>query len=128
MIDTSGSISDEMITVAYSEIKGAIDQFNGGLKGWLGFFDAAVTEPVEFVDEESLRSIIPVGGGGTNFHIIFEYVRKFMRYKKPASIIILTDGYGSWPKEKMADDIPVLWLLNNQVAKPPWGRVARVTV
>lgn len=29
MIDTSASMSDEMITAAYSEIKGAIDQFNG---------------------------------------------------------------------------------------------------
>ena len=37
MIDTSGSMSDEMITVAFSEIKGAIDQFDGKLKGWLGF-------------------------------------------------------------------------------------------
>ena len=29
MIDTSGSMSDDMIAAAYSEVKGAIDQFNG---------------------------------------------------------------------------------------------------
>lgn len=33
MIDTSGSMSDDMIAAAYSEVKGAIDQFNGKLKG-----------------------------------------------------------------------------------------------
>lgn len=33
MIDTSASMSDAMITAAYSEIKGAIDQFDGKLKG-----------------------------------------------------------------------------------------------
>ena len=31
MIDTSGSMSDDMIAAAYSEVKGAIDQFNGKL-------------------------------------------------------------------------------------------------
>ena len=40
MVDTSGSMSDKQITEAYSEIKGAIDQFGGKLMGWLGFFDA----------------------------------------------------------------------------------------
>lgn len=33
MIDTSGSMSDRMITAAYSEVKGALDQFNGKLRG-----------------------------------------------------------------------------------------------
>ena len=42
MIDTSGSMSDDMIAAAYSEVKGAIDQFNGKLKGCLGIFDAAI--------------------------------------------------------------------------------------
>lgn len=128
MIDTSGSMSDDMIAVAYSEVKGAIDQFDGKLKGWLGFFDAAVTEPVEFVDEDSLLSIKPVGGGGTDFNIIFDYVREFMSDKKPASIVILTDGYAPWPKEEEAEDVPVLWLINNEDVTPPWGKVARVRV
>ena len=38
MIDTSASMSDDMITAAYSKVKGAIDQFDGKLKCWLGFF------------------------------------------------------------------------------------------
>ena len=57
MIDTSGSMSDDMITAAYSEVKGAIDQFNGRLAGWLGFFDAAIVEPQPFENEEEFRII-----------------------------------------------------------------------
>ena len=48
MIDTSASMSDDMVTAAYSEVKGAIDQFDGKLNGWLGFFDAAIVEPRPF--------------------------------------------------------------------------------
>ena len=128
MIDTSGSMSDEMITAAYSEVKGAIDQYDGKLKGWLGFFDAAIVEPKPFENEEEFRIIKPAGGGGTDFQIIFEYVHKYMSDKLPASIIILTDGFAPFPKEKLAMGIPVLWLLNNEEVEPKWGKVARIVV
>lgn len=117
-----------MITAAYSEVKGAIDQFNGKLKGWLGFFDAAVVEPRTFTDEDEFRIIEPAGGGGTDFFIIFEYVKMYMQDKLPSSVIILTDGYAPFPKESEAMGIPVLWLINNDKAEPPWGKVARITV
>jgi len=127
MIDTSGSMSDEAITAAYSEIKGAIGQFNGKLKGWLGFFDAKVVEPIPFENEEEFRVIRPKGGGGTRFDIVFDYVAKHME-TPPASIIIMTDGYADFPKEKEANNIPVLWLLVTDDVNPPWGKVARITV
>lgn len=128
MIDTSASMSDAMITAAYSEVKGAIDQFDGKLKGWLGFFDAAIIKPKPFSSEEEFSIIRPAGGGGTDFQIIFEYVHKHMQYKLPASIIILTDGYAPFPQEKLSMNIPVLWLINNNDVDPPWGKVARITV
>ena len=128
MIDTSDSVSDEMITAAYSEVKGAIDQFDGKLKGWLGFFDAAIIEPRHFTDEAEFLLIKPAGGGGTDFQIIFEYVYQHMADHLPVCIIILTDGFAPFPKEELAMDIPVLWLLNNKQVEPPWGKVARITV
>lgn len=128
MIDTSGSMSDEMITAAYSEVKGAVDQFDGKLKGWLGFFDAAVIEPKPFENESNLKIIKPAGGGGTDFKIVFKYVQKHMQDKLPACIIILTDGYAPFPPEKLAGDIPVLWLLNNEAVNPPWGKTARIII
>ena len=128
MIDTSGSMSDDMIAAAYSEVKGAIDQFNGKLKGWLGFFDAAIIKPQPFSDENEFKIIKPAGGGGTDFQIIFEYVFHHMSDKLPASIIILSDGDAPFPLEKLAGGTPVLWLLNNEEVNPPWGKVARITV
>lgn len=128
MIDTSGSMSDEMINAAYSEVKGAIDQFAGKLKGWFGFFDSAIIEPKPFENEEDFKIIKPFGGGGTDFKIIFDYVKKHMNEKMPASIIILTDGFASFPSEKYSNGIPVLWLINNEEVIPPWGKVARITV
>ena len=128
MVDTSGSMSDDMITAAFSEIKGAIEQFDGKLRGWLGFFDAAIVEPVAFETIEEFEVIYPVGGGGTDFQIIFEYVHYHMQEKLPASIIILTDGYAPFPDLSVTDDIPVLWLLNNEEVNPPWGKIARIKV
>ena len=127
MIDTSGSMSDAMITSAFSEVKGAIDQFDGKLKDWLGFFDASIVEPQPFESVDEMMIIKPVGGGGTDFGVIFTYVEKMMQDKLPASIIILTDGYAPFPKERAAMGIPVLWLLTNTEVMPPWGKVARIT-
>lgn len=128
MIDTSGSMSDEMITAAYSEVKGAIDQFDGKLKGWLGFFDADVVEPRYFEGEDEFRVIKPKGGGGTSFRAVFNYVYNNMQDKMPVCIIILTDGYAPFHDESIAMGIPVLWLLNNQDVTPPWGKVARIEI
>ena len=128
MIETSWSMTDDMITAAYTEGKCAIDQFDGKLKGWRGFFDAAIIVPQPFQDEEEFKIIKPAGGGGTDFQIIFEYVTKHMEDKLPASIIILTDGYAPFPQEKLAGGIPVLWLLNNEEVNPPWGKIARISL
>ncbi len=127
MIDTSGSMSNDAITDCYSEIYGAIQQFNGKLTGKLGFFDAVVVEPVPFEDEDEFKIIRPKGGGGTSFHIIFDYVKEKMMDEPPVSIIILTDGYAPYPDEPAAMDIPVLWIINNKEAEAPsWGKVARM--
>ena len=126
MIDTSASMKDDMVNAAYSEVKGAIEQFNGKLIGMLGFFDAVVIEPVPFENEEEFEMIKAIGGGGTNFQIIFNYVKEYMTDNLPVSIIILTDGYAPFPKESEAMGIPVIWLLNNEKVNPSWGKVARI--
>ena len=126
MIDTSGSMSDKEITAAFSEVKGAVDQFDGKLKGWLGFFDAAIIEPKPFESVEDVLKIKPAGGGGTDFQIVFEYVHQHMQDNPPACIIIMTDGYAPFPKEHVAQGIPVLWLIDHSDVEPPWGKVAHI--
>ena len=126
MIDTSGSMSDRAITDAYSEILGAIEQFGGKLMGWLGFFDAAVIEPVPFETMDEFKIIRPQGGGGTRFDIIFDYVNEKMVDNPPVSIVILTDGEAPFPDEKVTNSIPVLWIINNEEVTPPFGKIARI--
>ena len=101
---------------------------DGKLKGWLGFFDAAIIEPKPFESVDDVLRIKLAGGGGTDFQIIFEYVHQHMENKLPACIIILTDGYAPFPQEHLARDIPVLWLIDNSDVEPPWGKVARIKV
>ena len=128
VVDTSGSISDDAIAAAYSEISNAIIQFNGKLKGILSFTESYVTDPVPFSTVEELMNIKPVGGGGNDFSDIFRYLKDKMIDNLPAQIIIITDGYDDFPEEEMAMGIPVLWLINNDKVNPPWGKVARIKV
>lgn len=126
MSDTSASISDQMLNAAFSEICGAIAQFNGNLRGNLGFFDAKVYDPVPFGGIEDLQKIRPRGGGGTSFHAVFRYLREKLLDDPPCCMVILTDGYCSFPPESDACGVPVLWLINNEKVTPPFGVVARM--
>jgi len=126
MVDTSGSVDDDNLGVVYSEIRGAIEQFNGTLSGKLGFFDSAVTPPLPFESVDDLKRILPYGGGGTNFNPIFTFVRNNYKEQPPTCIVIFTDGLGIYPPEESAMGIPVLWLINNEEITPPWGKTTRV--
>lgn len=121
-VDTSGSMSDHEIALCYSEICGAINQFKGNLRGRLCFFDHATYGPHEFDDIHDVTEIIPRGGGGTSFNIIFNDIQERNDGNNIAGIVILTDGYASFPEsEDVADGIPVLWIVNNEEITPPWG-------
>ncbi len=128
LVDTSGSISDKAINAAYAEICSAIEQFGGRFDGMLSFTESYVTDPVPFGSIDDLMAIKPVGGGGNDFSDIFRYMRNNMYDNLPGHIVIITDGYDTFPSESDAMGVPVLWLINNDDAQPPWGKVARIKV
>ena len=70
--------------------------------------------------------IRPVGGGGTSFDVIFEYIRSEMADREIASVIIMTDGFAPFPDESVALGVPVLWMINNDEVVPPWGKTAQI--
>ena len=121
LIDTSGSISIEALTNAFGEIKAAIEQFDY-LTGKLSFFDTRVSEPKDVDSVEDLKNIEPVGGGGTSFHCIFEYMKENFMDEYPTAVIVLTDGYAYYPKEEIALGVPVLWIIagDNSEDAPWW--------
>ena len=127
VIDTSGSIGDDAMAAAYSEIISALDVFDK-LEGLLSFTEVHVTEPIPFCSPEELLEIKPVGGGGNDFSEIFRFMQRHMMDNPPTSIVILTDGYDAYPEEEAAMGIPVLWLINNRKVTPPWGKFARFEI
>ena len=126
MVDVSGSMSDECIVKCFSEIVSSIQQFNGRLKGYVGFFDTLVKKVVPFDNEDYILKIKPYGRGGTDFENVFKYIKENMNDKLPVSIIILTDGEAPFPDQKDALGIPVLWVINNENVTPPWGEIVRI--
>lgn len=129
VVDSSGSMEDSTLAMVYQEIKNALQMFPR-LAGYLSYFDLHVTKPVKFESEEELRDIDPYSRGGTSFHIIFDYLKdnQFSEESdKPTAIIILTDGYATYPEETVAMGIPVLWILvDNDEDEAPWGVTVHV--
>lgn len=124
-VDASGSVSDGQLREAMMEVQDAMHQT--GLTGSISFFDTQITEPEPFETEEEFRKIIPKGGG-TSFHVIFEYLRDHLSAELPRAILVFTDGHvWNWPKEEDALGVPVLWLIcRDGNTKAPWGQVAKL--
>lgn len=125
MVDTSGSITDDFLNVIYSEIRGAIEQYAGKLAGKIGFFDTEVKCLVPFETVEDLMSIVPIGGGGTDFRSIFEFIVLNNINNLPACLVIFTDGEGPYPLKSDTMNIPILWIINGGI-KPPFGKVISI--
>ena len=128
-IDTSGSMSDDDITSAFSEIKGAIEYGDGKLTGWLGFYDGRAYDPEPFDSVEDVLKIKPKGGGGTCCKAVFDSLNHFENIigNIPDAIIFLTDGYDEFPNEEARKNIPVFWIITGDNPKlPPWGVVAKI--
>lgn len=125
MVDSSGSIQDEMLAAVYGEIGSAIEQFNGKMTGSLCFFDTNVTRPIPFCTVGELLRIRPRGHGGTDFAGAFRYVQMNSELQ-PSCIVLFTDGKGEYPTEEAAAGIPVLWILHGDEKPPEWGMSARL--
>lgn len=130
-VDTSGSMGEREINVCYSEIQGAINQFEKNLHGTLLFFDSDVSEHYYNFDDTNgdITKLAPFGGGGTSYKCIFDFVNK-NRDKFPDinGIVILTDGYCDYPNEKITNGVPVLWIYTTPDNKPPFGRGTELTL
>lgn len=99
-IDTSGSISESMLTDFLSEIRGIMEQYTT-FKIHLFCFDTDVHNPQPFT-ESNLGDLINYeiqGGGGTEFTVCYDYMKQ--NDILPQQFVMFTDGYpwGSWGDE-----------------------------
>ncbi len=122
IIDTSGSVSDEEMNMAASEIHSILSQFQTTLHVF--YVDTILQHQEEFTSNEPIH-LNAKGGGGTNFSPGFNELKK--NYYDISCVLYITDGYSSdYPNE--APDVPVLWILNceHKEFNPPFGEVVRL--
>ncbi len=125
-VDTSGSIDDDQLAEAFGEIKDAVEQMDN-IEGKVSFFDCEITDPVPFSSVEDIEQMIPKGGGGTSFEVIFSYLAEHMAQALPKVLVIITDGYADFPPEDAALGVPVIWLIVDSDVTPPFGEVLYLT-
>ena len=122
-IDMSGSISNSQAQAFLGEIGGMMDSFDG-YKVHVFCFDTETYNPQDFTSEnlDSIDTYEPMGGGGTDFDSIFEYLKKVGNV--PNRLIVFTDGYpcGSWGDANYCD---TTWIIHGDPnPNPPFGTYA----
>lgn len=120
IIDTSGSIDDEMIGQFSAEVQEILSLFKISLT--VIYCDDLVRS-VQFLEPDESIKLEPHGGGGTDFIPAFTYIEE--HELEPCALVYLTDGYcNSFPH---APDYPVLWgIYSFKDFKPPFGDTIRV--
>lgn len=118
-VDTSGSIGDEELR----QFAGEIESISAGAQPeaiHVVYCDAAVQGCQEFRAGEVIH-LEPMGGGGTNFRPVFQWVRE--RELVPACLLYLTDlCCHSYPE---IPEYPVLWVTHSR-RTAPWGETVRM--
>lgn len=91
-LDMSGSISAKQAQGFLSEIAGMMDAFDG-YKVRVFSFDTKVYNDQVFTSEnlDEIGEYVPVGGGGTDFACIFDYLKQ--EAIMPVRLIVFTDMY-----------------------------------
>jgi len=135
-IDTSGSMTDEMLRDFLSETKGIMETFDE-FKLTLWTFDTQVYNPKVFTlsNIDEILDYEPAGGGGTMFECNWEFMRDpagsgFADVEgigdsiEPKKFVMFTDGYpcGTWGEEDYCDTLFVVHGNTNIVA--PFGMTA----
>ena len=126
-VDTSGSVSRELIDQFVGEINGILSSYPH-VKCDFFFCDCALSGPFEVSSIDEVPAL--KGGGGTSFVPFFKYLEKnsnnLMGAQKVS--IYLTDGYEEFPDFVPSD--PVMWLVSadgEKTSKFPFGEVVRIS-
>ena len=124
-IDTSGSISQRVLTKFMSEVKSACDVTKPNTVRILYWGSEVVRDEVYKQHEipNILKATKVTDGGGTNAECVPEYLKA--NNITPQAVVNLTDGevWGGWGKWSC----PLLWcIIDNKYAKPDVGKVLHI--
>jgi predicted metal-dependent peptidase len=120
--DTSGSMSEELLTMALSEVEGLLRALGLARRLRVLACDAAAG-PAQRVS--SARQVTLTGGGGTNMGA--GLAAAYALRPRPAVTVVLTDGYTPWPAAAPKGMRVVAGLLGDNAPEAPgWARAVRV--
>jgi predicted metal-dependent peptidase len=114
-IDASGSMDIELLTQIFAEVREASTLFRFPL---IVIYCDTKVQKVEEVDEDTVMK--PVGGGGTAFTPVFDYINENLPETK--AVIYFTDGYCS---DKVSEpEYETLWMVyDNPTFKYNFGTI-----
>jgi len=122
-IDTSGSIGEDALRRALSEVAGACESVSPQMVDVI-YWDAEVAAH-EVYEGERVKDIAnvtkPKGGGGTDARAMFDFMDK--RGIKADAVIMFTDGFTPWPRTLPC---PVLWCISTKGLRAPVGETLYV--
>jgi predicted metal-dependent peptidase len=123
-VDTSGSVAGPELEQFFGCINGILRQTKPEAVHVL-YCDAHVNNVQVFKSSDypiKPERFKPVGGGGTDFVPVFEYVKK--NRLNPVALLYLTDMYGRFPDK--APGYPTIWCATSEV-KAPFGKTLEIT-
>ena len=119
-VDTSGSVSTEMLRDFMTEIQGIMEQFDEyNLHVWC--FDTSIYNPQKFTHDNAMDMVDyePEGFGGTDFEVNWEWMKE--EDIEPKKLIFFTDGYpcGGWGDPDYCETV---WVIHGpKTIEPPFG-------
>lgn len=122
--DTSGSIGRAELDMFFSEVAGILEDVKPK-RLYLVWCDAAINRVDEChdpMDLTTIRSKGAVGGGGTSFIPVFDWIAQ--EGLTPDALVYLTDGLGSFPRK--SPEYPVIWGNILPTSQYPFGDVVDV--
>jgi predicted metal-dependent peptidase len=125
VIDTSGSVDDDLLDVALGEVHGCLRSL--GVRRELLTLYATDTHAHK-IDKPGSRRVRLEGGGGTDMRV--GIATALAAKPSPDLVVVLTDGFTPWPSRRPAAKV-VIGLLGTPEAdlhrKPPaWAKVVHI--
>lgn len=119
-LDTSGSVSDEMITRFFSEVKHVKDAYNPD-KITIVQFDTDIHSDVTYTSHQRIKSTKVIGRGGTCLRCVHDHITK----RKPTIAVILSDlECAIMP---IAPRVDIIWIcMGNPSATVAQGKLVHV--
>ena len=121
IIDTSGSMSNQQLTICLSELNGILKTTGYGVTVLTA--DAQVHTVQRIWNNPQKVQLI--GGGGTDMKKAIEFATTKLK-PKPHIIIVLTDGLTPWPHKKPHNVEIIVALVGRKTHIPEWAKVVEV--